>query len=395
VTNLINMKRGISPMSKKIKIIVASLLLAVILALSFGAGCALGSRTPTPTSPQQGLDVITQAWNIIYQDYVDKDKLDTATLTGGAIKGMVEALDDPYTSYLDAETYQLSLRSLEGKFEGIGAFVAEKDKQITIVAPIAGSPAEKAGIRAGDIILEVNGRSTSEMSLTEAVLNIQGPKGTPVTLSILHQGETEPEVIEIIRAEIEVPSVNFEMKEDIAYIKITYFSERTAQELSSVLKTVTKQGAAGIILDLRSNPGGLLDTVIDVAGFFLKEGVVVDVVDNEGKHTTSSVRPSRVSTDLPLVVLVDGYSASGSEVLVGALQDYARATVAGAKTYGKGSVDVLRQLQDGSGLYITTARWLTPKGRLIEGKGLDPDYELKEDEDAIQWAIDFLKSQAP
>jgi len=395
VTNLINMKRGISPMSKKIKIIAAGILLAVILALSFGAGCALGSRIPTPTSPQQGLDVITQAWNIIYQDYVDKDKLDTATLTEGAIKGMVEALDDPYTSYLDAETYQLSLRSLEGKFEGIGAFVAEKDKQITIVAPIAGSPAEKAGIRAGDIILEVNGRSTSEMSLTEAVLNIQGPKGTPVTLSVLHQGETEPEVIEIIRAEIEVPSVSFEMKEDVAYIKITYFSERTGQELSSVLKTVTKQGAAGIILDLRSNPGGLLDTVIDVAGFFLKEGVVVDVVDNEGKHTTSSVRPSRVSTDLPLVVLVDGYSASGSEVLVGALQDYARATVAGAKTYGKGSVDVLRQLQDGSGLYITTARWLTPKGRLIEGKGLDPDYELKEDEDAIQWAIDFLKSQAP
>jgi carboxyl-terminal processing protease len=181
------------------------------------------------------------------------------------------------------------------------------------------------------------------------------------------------------------------MKEDIAYINITYFSERTAEELAPVLKSITQQ-ANGVILDLRSNGGGLLDTVIDVASFFLKEGVVVDVVDNQGKHTTSSVKPSQITTDLPLVVLVDGYSASGSEVLAGALQDYGRATIAGARTYGKGSVDILRQLKDGSGLYITTARWLTPKGRLIEGKGLAPDYELKEGEDAIQWAIDFLKT---
>jgi len=375
-------------MSKKIKIIAVSLLLVATVALSFGAGCALGSRS----SPEQGLDVITQAWNIIFQDYVDKERLDADTLAQGAIKGMVEALDDPYTAYLDAEAYELSLRDIEGKIEGIGAHVAVKDEQIIIIAPVADSPADKAGIKPGDIILEIDGRSTSGMSLVEAVLSIQGTKGTAVTLLILHQGETEPKVIEIVRAEIELPSVHFEMREDMAYINITQFSERTAEELSPVLEAIAQQRASGIILDLRSNPGGLLETVIDVAGFFLKEGVVVEVVDNEGNRTVSSVKPSPITTDLLLVVLVDGYSASGSEVLVGALQDHGRATIAGTKTYGKGSVNILRQLKDGSGIYLTTARWLTPNGHLIEGKGLAPDYELEEGEDAIQWAIDFLKS---
>jgi len=379
-------------MSKTIRIMVITLSFVVILALSFGAGCALGARTLPNTD--LGLEIVEQAWNIIFQDYVDKDKLDTSALTEGAIKGMVEAVDDPYTSYLDAETYQLGLSSLEGKFEGIGAHVAVKDEQLTIIAPIADSPAARAGIRAGDIILEINGMPTSEMSLAEAVLKIRGPEGTLVTLLVLHQGETEPEAIEIVRAEIELPSVRFEMRGDIAYINITNFSERTNEELSSPLQSITEEAATGIILDLRSNPGGALEAVVDVASRFLKEGVVVNVVDNQGKQTALSVKPGEITTDLPLVILVDSYSASGSEVLAGALQDYGRATIAGARTYGKGSVNIMRQLKDGSGLYITTARWLTPSGRLIEGEGLYPDYELELDgEDAIQWAIDYLEEQ--
>ena len=378
-------------MLKTIRFMLIGLLLVAVLVLSFGAGCNLGSRTSP--GPGGGLEIVEQVWNIIFDDYVDRDQLDTSTLSRAAIEGMLEALDDPYTSYLDAETYQLGKSSLEGEIEGIGAQVAIRDDQLTIIAPIADSPASKAGIRAGDIILEVDGKSTSEMSLAEAVLNIRGPKGTPVRLLILHQGETEPEEIEIVRAKIELSSVHFEMREDIAYINITHFSERTNEELSPVLESVVEKEARGVILDLRSNSGGLLGEVIDVASQFLSEGVVVNVVDNQKKRTALEVKPNGVTTDLPMVVLVDGFSASGSEVLVGALQDYGRATIAGSKTFGKGSVNVLRRLKDGSGLFITTGRWLTPNGRLIEGEGLDPDYELElEGEDAIQWAIDYLKS---
>jgi carboxyl-terminal processing protease len=230
------------------------------------------------------------------------------------------------------------------------------------------------------------------MSLAEAVLEIRGPEGTAVRLLVLHQGDTEPEEIEIIRAKIELPSVRFEMKEDIAYINITHFSKRTSEELSPVLESVIQQMATGIILDLRSNPGGSLEAVVDVASHFLEEGIVVSIVDNEEKQTGLEVEPNGATIGLPMVVLVDNYSASGSEVLAGALQDYGRATIAGAKTYGKGSVNILRQLKDGSGLYVTTARWLTPNGRLIEGEGLYPDYELElVGEDAIQWAIEYLK----
>ena len=376
-------------MSKALKIMVIALVV-VSLALSFGAGCALGTRTPAGSS--QGLGIVEEAWNIIFQDYVDRDELDASQLSQAAVRGMVEALDDPYTVYLDAETYQLSLSSLEGKFEGIGAEVAISDSQLVIIAPIADSPADMAGIKAGDKILEIDGKPTSEMSLVEAVLLVRGPQGTSVRLLILHEGETEPEAIDIVRAEIELTSVRFEMRQDIAYINITHFSEGTDAELSPVLDSITAEEATGIILDLRSNPGGVLTAVVDVAGHFLQEGVVVDIVDNQGNHTDIPVNGEGAIIDLPLVVLVDSYSASGSEVLAGALQDYGRATIAGTRTFGKGSVNVLRQLEDGSGLYITTGRWLTPNGHLIEGEGIAPDYELElEGEDVIQWAIDYLE----
>ena len=377
-------------MSKKVKIVAISLLLAVVVTLSFAAGCFIGVDD---VAPQDDFDVVKQAWEIIVRDYVEKDQIDTEALAQGAIRGMLEALDDPYTSYLDVETYQLSLQGLAGMFEGIGAYVTVKNEQIVIASPIADSPAERAGIRTGDILLEIDGQSTADMSLTEVVLLVQGPEGTQVDLLVLHEGETEPELISIIRAEIEIPSVQFEMMEEIAYIYISDFTDRTAEELSPVMDTVNQQ-AAGIIIDLRGNLGGPLEATVDVAGFFLEEGVVVvEVVDNEGHHDVYEVKHGTMATDLPVVVLVNEYSASGSEVLAGALQDYGRAVIAGSQTWGKGSANILLRLADGSALYITNARWFTPDGRLIEGEGIHPDYELElEGEDAIQWAIDYLRN---
>jgi len=377
-------------MSKILKIVVIALLV-VNLALFFGAGCAVGIKAPFGST--QSLGIVDEAWDILFRDYVDKDKLDETKMSQGAVRGMVEAVDDPYTAYLDPVTYELSLTRLEGTYEGIGATVAIEDDQIVVIAPIAGSPAEKAGIRPGDKVLEIDGVSTEGMSLVEAVVIIRGPQGAPVRLLVLHQDETEPVEIEIVRDEIELPSVRYEMREDIAYITISHFSELTNGQLSSALESITHEAATGIIIDLRSNPGGLLQGVIDVASYFLTEGVVVDVVDNRGGHTTATVTRKEIATDLPLVILVDSFSASGSEVLAGALQDHGRAVIAGTTTFGKGSVNILRQLKDGSGLYITTARWFTPQGRLIEGEGISPDYELElEGEDAIQWAIAYLNA---
>jgi carboxyl-terminal processing protease len=375
-------------MRKPGRLIIGPLLVVAIL-LAFGGGFVLGSSLHVNNLP--GLNVVSQAWNIIQSDYVDRSSLNTAKLTGGAIQGMVDALDDPYTYYLPADHYEMGVSSLQGQFDGIGATVSVEDGRPVVVAPLSGSPAEKAGILAGDVILAVNGETTANMSLEAAIMKIRGKSGTPVTLTVLHPGSTDPVDIVIVRASIEVPTVSSEMKGGIAYIRITQFAEDTESELAPVILGLAGSGATGIVLDLRGNPGGLLDAVVDVASHFIPEGVVVQVRDNQGRISTREAVTNEATTGLPMVVLVDADSASGSEVLAGALQDHDRALVAGNVTFGKGSVDVMRRLSDGSGLYITTARWLTPDGRLIEGLGIEPDVRLDQTGDAaIQWAIDYL-----
>jgi carboxyl-terminal processing protease len=376
-------------MRKIITISAVSLLLVVSFILVFSVGCAIG--TEKLSDEDLSLKVVEEVWNLIFSDYVDRDELDTAALGEGAIEGMLDALDDPYSSYMDPESFELSWSGIEGKFQGIGAYVSMKDDKITIIAPITGSPADKAGIRAGDIILGIDGDSTEDMTLNEAVLRIRGPEGTTVRILVLHLDETEPEELEIVRAEIEISSVYLEMMDDIAYIYISNFTERTDEELEPVLDSISREAATGIILDLRSNPGGLLTSVVDVTSRFIQKGVVLYAEDNRGNTESFKVKENVRKTELPMVVLTDNYTASASEVLSGALQDYNRAVIAGTVTYGKGSVNTLYTLQDGSGVYITTHRWLTPNGKLIEGKGITPDYELKE-EDAIEWALDYLKN---
>jgi len=374
-------------MLKIIKIGIISILIITSLTIAFGAGCIIGNESIS--SEDLGLGVVEQVWEIIWDDYVDRDKLDAATLSQGAIEGLIEALDDPYSAYLNPESFELSMGGIEGKFEGIGAYVGMRDDQITIIAPITGSPAEEAGIRAGDIVLEVEGEPVDDMTLNEVVLLIRGPKGSTVEILIRHMDETEPISLSIVRDEIKLSSVYYELMDDIAYIHISNFSERTNEELTPVIEELSADSAKGIVLDLRSNPGGLLDSVVDVTSRFVKDGYVLYSEDNKGNRSSYAVTNSGEKTDLPMAILTDNFTASASEVLSGALQDYKRAVIIGTVTYGKGSVNTLHTLMDGSGVYITTHRWLTPNGRLIEGIGITPDYEYF-DEDIIQWAIDYL-----
>ena len=369
-----------------------TLLIVLLILLSFGIGFGLsqalsdGAHEEVPPE----FDTLWEVWQSLSEDYVNKEALDPEELTQGAIEGLIEALGDPYTAYLDPETYELVWSQFEGSFEGIGAVVTMEDGELTVISPIRGTPAERQGIKAGDRILEINGEATSGMTLTEAVLKIRGPKGTAVTLLILHRGETEPVEIEITRAEIDIDTVYLEMLPgNIAHIELIHFSLRTDQEVSSVLEDALRSGATAIILDLRGNPGGLLNTVINVAEEFLDGGTILYQADDDGNVIEEwKASSGGLAADLPLAVLVDGGSASGSEVLAGALQDHGRAPLIGTTTYGKGSVQLIHELSDGSALYVTSARWLTPNGHLIEGQGLTPDFEVPITEEDLAQGID-------
>jgi carboxyl-terminal processing protease len=357
--------------------------LLVVLA-SFGAGMFVSQMFPTHTTqlPEE-FDVIGETWHLLSEDYVNKSALDPDILSRGAVEGMLEALGDPYTSYIDS--IELELSDLEGSFEGIGALVSIEEGELTVVSPIEGGPAERQGVRAEDKILEINGEATSEMSLTQAILKIRGPEGTTVVLLILHDGETTPVEIEIVREVITLDSVYLDvLTGDIAVIRITHFTGDTSSEFKSVLEEALADDAQGIILDLRGNPGGYLHVVVEIADEFLDGGIVLYEADDDGViFKDYEARPGGLAVDVSLTVLVDGGSASGSEVLAGAFQDRGRAPLIGTKTYGKGSVNVILALKDGSALYVTTARWLTPDQHMIEGVGLYPDIEVELTEDDI------------
>ena len=328
---------------------------------------------------------VWEAWALLAREHIDRENLDPAEATEEAIRGVIETLGDPHTHYVAPEEFDIQSQDLQGEFEGIGASVSMRlDGNLVVVAPIAGSPAESAGVRPGDIILEIDGVSVEGMSLMGAVNKIRGERGTKVTILVRHLGAIDPVAIEIVRGIIPLESVllRSEPGDRIAHIRVTEFFADTPDDLATMLLQVMSSGAKGVILDLRDNPGGLLSSVVNVVNLFLdanqlSEGALVCYeIDSSGKRTNFQVQPGGVAAEIPLVILANEFSASATEILAGALQDHERAQVVGATTYGKGSVNILRRLSNGGGLIITFARWFTPDGRLIEDQGITPDFEV-------------------
>ncbi|MEJ9230236.1 S41 family peptidase [Peribacillus butanolivorans] len=307
-----------------------------------------------------------------YYEEIDQDKL-----VDGAINGMIKSLDDPYSTYMDKKEASSFHESISSSFEGIGAEIQEQDGKIMVVSPIKGSPAEKAGIKPNDIILSVDGKSVEGLSSSEAVLKIRGEKGTKVELSISRAGESEPIDLTIKRDTIPIETVYSEMLDDgVAKIQVTSFSEHTVQELETALNDMSKKDMKGLILDLRGNPGGLLDQAIDMASLFIPNGeVVLQVEDRSGKKEVFKSK-NNGELKIPVVVLIDDGSASASEIVAAAVSESADIPLIGVKSFGKGTVQTAQDFDDGSNFKYTAAKWLTPEGNWIHKKGIKPDIKV-------------------
>ena len=332
-----------------------------------------------PSGIPEELRTVWEVWALLSREHVNRSQMDPDVFAEAAIRGLISALDDPHTSYVSPEAFSIENEDLHGRFEGIGANVSmRRDGKLQIVAPLKDSPAEAAGLRPGDVILEVDGESILGLSLLEAVGKIRGPRGSEVMLLIIHLGAIDPIVVVIRRDVIPLTSVllRSELGDRIAHIRITSFFSDTAEKLIETLNNAQDAGAEALILDVRDNPGGLLSSVVDVVSQFLDDGLVLYEVDGSNRRTDWEVRNGGTATYIPMVVLTNEFSASASEILAGAFQDYNRATIIGATTFGKGSVNILRRLDNGGGLYITFAKWFTPLGRPIENVGLEPDVEV-------------------
>lgn len=383
-----------SPNSKEQKKIWTWILIGVI-ALSFGAGSVVGmavdvhrdlllradSATMTKvlnlyaTSRPTEVDFnqFWTVWDKVKEKYVAQP-VDDTKLFYGAIEGMVRGLNDPYSVYFPPKEADEFAKDLAGELEGIGAEIGIKDTFVVVIAPLPESPAEKAGLKAGDKILAIQGVETVGMSIEKAVSKIRGPAGTSVTLTIARDGLDGIQEITIQRATITIPTVITETKEgNIAYIRITYFNQDTWPAFEKKIRKVLAENPKAMILDLRSNPGGFLDTAIALASEWVRRGVIVsERLQGGAGQEHQSVGMHRLA-DIPTVILVDGGSASASEIVAGALQDYGVATLVGQKTYGKGSVQDFETLPDGSALKLTIAKWYTPNGRQIDEQGIAPD----------------------
>lgn len=358
------------------------LLLVLLVVASFMLGRyspdSEGSRSPALAQGEQAMPLFGEAWELIDQYFIGNVP-DSQLITYGAIRGSMATLEDPYTLFIEPAIRDDERERLQGVFGGIGAYIARSDETDEIILdPIPGNPAEAAGILTGDVLLAIDGDPISiEMSVTEIVNKIKGEKGSTVVLTVRHPGSSTATDISIIRGEILLPSVDYALTDQdslIGYIRLSRFSGESGKEVEAAVLDLIEQGATSLILDLRQNGGGLRDAAVEVADQFLETGPILYIESRQGEERVYNATAKTIAPREPLVILVDGGTASASEIVAGALQDRGRATLIGpSRTYGKGSVQSVFDLSDGSSIHVTSARWLTPDHKQIDQVGLEPD----------------------
>ncbi len=361
---------------KNKKLVLVGLIFVLIGGLFFLNGNSRDVKAGT-SDVYENIEVFTEVLRQIEKNYVEPQ--DPQSLIYGAIKGMVQSLD-PHSSFMTKEEHQELLIETKGSFSGVGIEITVRDNILTVVSPIEGTPAYQAGIKAGDKIVRIDGQLTNDMSLTDAVKSIRGPKGTKVKLTISREGVNKPLEFAIVRDVIPLKSVrSYSLTPDIAYIRISSFQTDTDEDLSSALEKIGNgRKLKGLILDLRNNPGGLLSQAIKVSDLFLNSGIIVSTKGRDpSQNMEVSAQKDTGLEDYPMIVLVNGGSASASEIVAGALQDNKRALILGTRTFGKGSVQTILPLSDGSGLRLTTAKYYTPSGKSIQLSGITPDINLE------------------
>lgn len=417
--------------SRQIRILVLGVLAGAILSsVIFGTGLALGrvlpafpgnlsartlidlatgaatpptvssqqDSTSTPASIQDLFGPFWEAWDLVHEEFVDQ--IDDLALMRGAIRGMMDALGDPHSAYMDPDEYRQATISLDGSYEGIGAWVDPDGEFLTIISPMPNSPAESAGLEPGDEIIAVDGEDVTGMDGNRVIRLVMGPAGSVVELTIQREGEANPLTFEVTRRQISIPSVESRMLDgDIAYIHLFTFGEQSAEDLRTELRRLLDRDPIGLIFDLRGNGGGFLDSAIDIGSEFVDDGLILTERFGDGTEQEFRARRGGLATEVPLVVLIDAGSASASEIVAGAIQDHERGPLVGTQSFGKGSVQNWVPLQsDGGAIRVTIARWYTPNGTLISEEGLTPDVvveidpeELTADEDPqLDRAIELL-----
>ncbi|PKN94433.1 MAG: hypothetical protein CVU44_04940 [Chloroflexi bacterium HGW-Chloroflexi-6] len=349
-----------------------------------------GADQSTPAELQTLFKPFWEAWDLVHTQYVDQP-VDDLALMQGAIRGMLAALGDQHTSYMDPQEFEDANAGLEGTYEGIGAYVDTSGEYLTVISPIKDSPAEAAGLHPGDQVIAIDGEDMTGITPELARRRVLGPAGTVVKLTVAREGEEEPLIFEITRAKIVVASVEHEILENgIGYVKINTFGDTTSSELRNALKEIMASKPRGLILDMRNNGGGYLQTAVEVVSQFIPEGVVLIERYGDGTRDTYEANKGGLAIDVPLVVLVNEGTASASEIVAGAIQDYGRGKLVGKTTFGKGSVQIWSPLSDNQGaVRVTIAKWLTPKERTIHEVGLAPDVEVELTEE------DFLAQLDP